>query len=274
MFLAHTASAKWHDLHEPIHRHCEHEGRVWPPPGWPGRRNAAALEPGSIPYVTCVAPLAHLSRWGLPQCLTAPSVQAKHIRLTTPRPSTLHCLFSCIHNIRLYTIHTFYYTRVSYLRSPRYLTVLSIQTKHISEAFHTDWFVCLYTQHNAQTHKDRAHCLTVFFIHSVDHNTHNHLSPWLHIQYTKLTSLQRISNQAQATYLMDQSNNQQTRPSSLTSTRQTSTRANVPERPMPALQCTIAGPTSADKTPDWRTSNRKSRKASGDSGTPKSGHVV
>ena len=60
----------------------------------------------------------------------------------------------------------------------------------------------------------------------------------------------------------------------LTNTRQTSTNANVPDRPMPALQWITTGPTSEDKTPDERTSNRKSKNALGDSGTPKSGQVV
>lgn len=59
-----------------------------------------------------------------------------------------------------------------------------------------------------------------------------------------------------------------------TSKRQVSTRQNVPERPMPALQCTTTGPWSEFRQPDSRTLNRKLRKEAGDSGTPKSGQVV
>lgn len=39
------------------------------------------------------------------------------------------------------------------------------------------------------------------------------------------------------------------------------------------LQCTMAGPTSVDKHPAERTSNRKAKNVDGDDGTPKSGHV-
>lgn len=60
----------------------------------------------------------------------------------------------------------------------------------------------------------------------------------------------------------------------LTSTRQESTRQKVPERPIPALQCTTGGPISALRTPDSRTVKRKSKNAEGDAGTPKSGQVV
>jgi len=60
----------------------------------------------------------------------------------------------------------------------------------------------------------------------------------------------------------------------LTSTRHVSTNEKVPERPMPALQCTTAGPCSAPSEDDSRTLNRKLRKEAGESGTPKSGHVV
>lgn len=60
----------------------------------------------------------------------------------------------------------------------------------------------------------------------------------------------------------------------LTKTRQVSTRENVPDRPIPALQWTTAGPWSTPSEPDSRTLNRKLRKLAGDSGTPKSGHVV
>ena len=60
----------------------------------------------------------------------------------------------------------------------------------------------------------------------------------------------------------------------LTKTRQVSTSEKVPERPIPALQCTTAGPWSESREPDSRTLNRKLRKDAGDSGTPKSGHVV
>lgn len=60
----------------------------------------------------------------------------------------------------------------------------------------------------------------------------------------------------------------------LTKTRQVSTNEKVPERPIPALQCTTGGPCSDPKDPDSRTLNRKLRKEAGDSGTPKSGHEV
>lgn len=60
----------------------------------------------------------------------------------------------------------------------------------------------------------------------------------------------------------------------LTRTRQVSTNAKVPERPIPALQCTTEGPCSGPREPDSRTLKRKLRKEAGDSGTPKSGHVV
>ncbi len=60
----------------------------------------------------------------------------------------------------------------------------------------------------------------------------------------------------------------------LTKTRQVSTREKVPDRPIPALQWTTAGPWSIPSEPDSRTLNRKFRKLAGDSGTPKSGHVV
>lgn len=53
-----------------------------------------------------------------------------------------------------------------------------------------------------------------------------------------------------------------------------STRQKVPERPIPALQCTTTGPRSEFRQPDSRTLNRKLRKDAGDSGTPKSGQVV
>lgn len=60
----------------------------------------------------------------------------------------------------------------------------------------------------------------------------------------------------------------------LTSTRQESARQKVPERPIPALQCTTGGPTFELSAPDSRTVKRKSKNAEGDAGTPKSGHVV
>lgn len=60
----------------------------------------------------------------------------------------------------------------------------------------------------------------------------------------------------------------------LTSKRQVSARQKVPDLPMPALQCTTMGPCSGLSEPDSRTLNRKLRKEAGDSGTPKSGHVV
>lgn len=59
-----------------------------------------------------------------------------------------------------------------------------------------------------------------------------------------------------------------------TSKRQVSTRQKVPERPIPALQCTTTGPWSEFRQPDSRTLKRKLRKEAGDSGTPKSGQVV
>lgn len=60
----------------------------------------------------------------------------------------------------------------------------------------------------------------------------------------------------------------------LTRTRQVSTNENVPERPIPALQWTTAGPCSGLSEPDSLTLKRKFRNEAGDSGTPKSGHVV
>ena len=60
----------------------------------------------------------------------------------------------------------------------------------------------------------------------------------------------------------------------LTSTRHESTRQKVPERPIPALQWTTGGPTLELRAPHSRTVKRKSKNAEGDSGTPKSGHVV
>lgn len=60
----------------------------------------------------------------------------------------------------------------------------------------------------------------------------------------------------------------------LTSKRQVSARQKVPDLPMPALQCTTMGPCSRLSDPDSRTLKRKFRKEAGDSGTPKSGHVV
>lgn len=60
----------------------------------------------------------------------------------------------------------------------------------------------------------------------------------------------------------------------LTSKRQVSARQKVPDLPMPALQWTTMGPCSGLSEPDSRTLNRKLRKEAGDSGTPKSGHVV
>lgn len=59
-----------------------------------------------------------------------------------------------------------------------------------------------------------------------------------------------------------------------TNSRHVSTRQKVPERPMPALQCTTTGPWSEFRQPDFCTLNRKLRKEAGDSGTPKSGQVV
>lgn len=60
----------------------------------------------------------------------------------------------------------------------------------------------------------------------------------------------------------------------LTSKRQVSARQKVPDLPMPALQCTTTGPCSVLSDPDSRTLKRKFRNEAGDSGTPKSGHVV
>jgi len=61
----------------------------------------------------------------------------------------------------------------------------------------------------------------------------------------------------------------------LTRTRQASTRQNVPDRPMPALQCITGGPwTVVSRAPAPRTAHKKSRKAPGEVGTPKSGHAV
>lgn len=60
----------------------------------------------------------------------------------------------------------------------------------------------------------------------------------------------------------------------LTNTKQQSTKQNVPERPMPALQCTTAGPTLGSKAPESRTCLRNCKKATGELGMPKSGHVV
>lgn len=62
--------------------------------------------------------------------------------------------------------------------------------------------------------------------------------------------------------------------SELTIERHASTRQNVPERPMPALQWTIGGPASASKAPDFCTVSKKSRNAIGEDGTPKSGQVM
>lgn len=58
------------------------------------------------------------------------------------------------------------------------------------------------------------------------------------------------------------------------SRRHESTRTNDPERPMPAEQCTTAGPQLLSRLPDSRTAPRNSRKVSGQLGTPKSGQVV
>jgi len=58
----------------------------------------------------------------------------------------------------------------------------------------------------------------------------------------------------------------------LTKTRQQSTKQNVPDRPMPAEQCTTGGPTFSSSTPESRTCLRNCRKAIGLAGTPKSGH--
>ena len=60
----------------------------------------------------------------------------------------------------------------------------------------------------------------------------------------------------------------------LTRRRQVSARQKVPDLPMPALQCTTMGPCSTLSEPDSRTLKRKFRNEAGDSGTPKSGHVV
>lgn len=60
----------------------------------------------------------------------------------------------------------------------------------------------------------------------------------------------------------------------LTMTRAQSTRQKVPERPMPALQWMTGGPTVGSSTPDSRTRFKNCRKAIGEDGTPKSGHVV
>ena len=46
-------------------------------------------------------------------------------------------------------------------------------------------------------------------------------------------------------------------------TRQESTRTNVPDRPMPAEQCTTAGPALSSRLPLSRTAPRNSRKVSG-----------
>lgn len=60
----------------------------------------------------------------------------------------------------------------------------------------------------------------------------------------------------------------------LTNTKQQSTKQKVPERPIPALQCTTAGPTSVSKAPESRTCLRNCKNATGELGIPKSGHVV
>lgn len=60
----------------------------------------------------------------------------------------------------------------------------------------------------------------------------------------------------------------------LTSTKQESTRQKVPERPIPAEQCTIGGPTSSSNTPAFLTRFKKSKNFVGEQGTPKSGHVM
>lgn len=60
----------------------------------------------------------------------------------------------------------------------------------------------------------------------------------------------------------------------LTSIRQESTKQKVPERPIPALQCITAGPTSDSSTPASRTAIRKLRNVTGELGTPKSGQVT
>jgi hypothetical protein len=53
-----------------------------------------------------------------------------------------------------------------------------------------------------------------------------------------------------------------------------STKQKVPDLPIPALQCMTSGPASESKAPDSRTAIKKLRKATGDEGTPKSGHVT
>ena len=60
----------------------------------------------------------------------------------------------------------------------------------------------------------------------------------------------------------------------LTKTKHVSTKQNVPDLPMPAEQCTMAGPTSSSRLPLSRTAWRYSKKLSGHCGTPKSGQVV
>ena len=60
----------------------------------------------------------------------------------------------------------------------------------------------------------------------------------------------------------------------LTKTKHVSTKQNVPDLPMPAEQCTMAGPTSPSRLPLSRTAWRYSKKLSGHCGTPKSGQVV
>ena len=60
----------------------------------------------------------------------------------------------------------------------------------------------------------------------------------------------------------------------LTRTREESTKQKVPDLPIPALQCITAGPTSGSSAPASLTAYRKFRKAIGDVGTPKSGHVM
>ena len=67
----------------------------------------------------------------------------------------------------------------------------------------------------------------------------------------------------------DKSNTKQ-----LTKISDESTRQNVPDRPIPALQWMTAGPTPTSRLPVSRTFDRKERNAVGDVGTPKSGHVV
>ena len=60
----------------------------------------------------------------------------------------------------------------------------------------------------------------------------------------------------------------------LTRTKQVSTRQNVPDRPIPAEQCTTAGPTSSSRLPLSRTACKNSRKLSGLWGMQKSGQFV